>query len=190
MPAQCCMITNMRGPRGTTADICQMRDGKKEVGAVPVVDGIVQVGRLKTIPCPACREGNSVRKENVQLIDDVDGGPAAETVEFALDGVEHSLDLKAKNARLLRQQMKMWIDAADKKKKADKAARGQARKTQQVVARPKLKVVKTSVPMTPAANAQIRAWAKRKKIAVGSRGRIPGPVRAAFIADQRNKVVK
>jgi len=38
----------------------------------------------------------------VVLTDDVDGGPATETVRFGVDGVEYEIDLAAGNARVLR----------------------------------------------------------------------------------------
>ena len=39
----------------------------------------------------------------VVLVDDLDGGKAAETVSFALDGVSYEIDLSAKNAAKLRE---------------------------------------------------------------------------------------
>lgn len=42
------------------------------------------------------------QKVQVILLDDLDGGDAAETVSFALDGASYEIDLSAKNASKLR----------------------------------------------------------------------------------------
>ena len=47
------------------------------------------------------------KKVTVTLVDDFDGEAAAdETVEFALDGVSYEIDLSAKNATKLRNDLK------------------------------------------------------------------------------------
>jgi hypothetical protein len=45
----------------------------------------------------------------VVLVDDLDGGKAAETVSFALDGVSYEIDLSAKNAAKLRDALASWV---------------------------------------------------------------------------------
>lgn len=40
------------------------------------------------------------------LIDDLDGSPADETVDFSLDGVNHQIDVSHENAAELRNQLK------------------------------------------------------------------------------------
>ena len=45
------------------------------------------------------------RKVQVVLTDDVDGGEASETVNFALDGVTYEIDLSDENAAKLRDQL-------------------------------------------------------------------------------------
>ena len=42
------------------------------------------------------------------LVDDVDGGDAAETVTFALDGVTYEIDLSDTNAQKLRDDLATW----------------------------------------------------------------------------------
>ena len=42
------------------------------------------------------------QKVQIVLIDDIDGGPADETVYFSLDGVSYEIDLSAPNAVRLR----------------------------------------------------------------------------------------
>ena len=51
------------------------------------------------------------RRTMVVLIDDVDGSPADESVDFALDGVRYSIDLTASNAKQFRAALEPWIRA-------------------------------------------------------------------------------
>jgi hypothetical protein len=51
-------------------------------------------------------------KTVVEWVDDIDGGPAAETVTFALDGVEYEIDLSTEHATALRASMKEFIRKA------------------------------------------------------------------------------
>ncbi len=46
----------------------------------------------------------------VKLTDDIDGGDADETVQFALDGKSYEIDVNAKNAAQLRAAVKPFID--------------------------------------------------------------------------------
>ena len=52
------------------------------------------------------------QRVEVVLIDDIDGGNAAETVTFALDGVTYEIDLSDKNARKLRDDFATWTGHA------------------------------------------------------------------------------
>jgi nucleoid-associated protein Lsr2 len=47
-----------------------------------------------------------------KLIDDLEGGDAAETVTFGLDGVSYEIDLSRKNAAALRKALERYITAA------------------------------------------------------------------------------
>src|ERR1700675_2021006 len=60
------------------------------------------------------REGKAMAKKvDVTLVDDFDGeGAADETVEFGLDGVTYEIDLSAKNATKLRNDLKQWVEAS------------------------------------------------------------------------------
>ncbi len=95
-------------------------------------------------------------KTTVALEDDLDGGPAAETLRFRLGTAEYEIDLNAKNARRFRAQMAPFVAHA---RKAGRSGRRASR---------------------PAASrehgADIRAWAKKRGIEVSDRGRIPGSV--------------
>lgn len=57
----------------------------------------------------------------VTLEDDLDGGPADETVQFGLDGRDYEIDLSAANARAFREHIAPFI------KHARKVQRGQVR---------------------------------------------------------------
>jgi hypothetical protein len=46
----------------------------------------------------------------VKLTDDIDGGDADETIEFALDGKSYEVDLSAANASKLRDVLKPYIE--------------------------------------------------------------------------------
>ena len=97
------------------------------------------------------------QKITVALEDDLDGGPADETVRFGLSGAEYEIDLSKKNARAFRKRLAPFIEHA---RKAD---RGQRRR-----------------PGRAAAGRErsggIRAWAKGQGIAVSDRGRIPASI--------------
>ena len=54
------------------------------------------------------------QRVRVDLVDDVDGSPAEESVNFALDGVNYVIDLSAENASKLRDACLLYTsDAAD-----------------------------------------------------------------------------
>lgn len=93
----------------------------------------------------------------VTMTDDIDGGKAAETVSFALDGVNFEIDLSAKNAKALRSDFTAWADHARKARKTTTRSRRGAAK-----------------PVSEAA--AIREWAVANGIEVPSRGRIPAAV--------------
>jgi hypothetical protein len=93
-------------------------------------------------------------KVTVALEDDLDGGPAAETVRFGFDGTEYEIDLSAKNSHAFRAKLAPYI------KHARKRARGPARRTGRTAA-------------GRHRSADVRAWASEHGIAVSARGRIP-----------------
>jgi hypothetical protein len=97
------------------------------------------------------------QKVTVTLEDDLDGGPAAETIRFAFGGVEYEIDLSAKNASRFRKQFAPFIEHARK------AGRGQPGRAGRSAA-------------SRRRSGDVRAWAKRQGIAVSDRGRIPAGV--------------
>jgi hypothetical protein len=52
------------------------------------------------------------QKTVVELVDDIDGGEADETVAFALDGVEFLIDLSTDNATRLRETLAEYVGHA------------------------------------------------------------------------------
>jgi hypothetical protein len=97
------------------------------------------------------------QKVTVALEDDLDGGPADETVRFGLGGAEYEIDLNKKNAKAFRKQLAPFIDHARK------AGRGQRRRPGRTSA-------------SRDRSGSIRAWAKQAGITVSERGRIPASV--------------
>jgi Lsr2 len=96
-------------------------------------------------------------RTTVVLEDDLDGGPAQETVRFGLGAAEYEIDLNASNANRFRSQLAPFIGHARK------AGRGQ----------------RTSSARPAAArhhSAHVRAWAKQHGIEISERGRIPAAV--------------
>jgi len=94
----------------------------------------------------------------LELVDDLDGGKADETVTFALDGVEFEIDLSAENAAKLRDAFAEFL--------------GHARRTggrkQRGAATPKA-AGGNGKPDTQA----VREWARSQGETVAERGRVP-----------------
>ncbi|GHF25433.1 MULTISPECIES: histone-like nucleoid-structuring protein Lsr2 [Streptomyces] len=95
----------------------------------------------------------------VTLSDDIEGGEAAETVAFGLDGKSYEIDLNTANAKKLRKLLAPYVAAGRKKSRSGRVYR------------------RTSVAPDPAA---VRAWARSHGMDVPPRGRIPKKVYEAF----------
>jgi Lsr2 len=96
-------------------------------------------------------------KTTIVLEDDLEGGPADETLRFSLGGKDYEIDLNTKNASLFRRQLATFVDHARP------AGAGQSRRPARTASSRKR-------------SAAIRAWAKEQGIAVSDRGRIPATV--------------
>jgi hypothetical protein len=103
------------------------------------------------------------QKITVALEDDLDGGPADETVRFGLGGTEYEIDLSTKNAAAFRGQLAPFIEHA---RRAGRGQRHRAGRTASSRER----------------SADIRAWAKDQGIGVSERGRIPASVAERYAA--------
>ncbi len=121
------------------------------------------------------------QKTYVELIDDIDGQDADETVEFALDGVLYEIDLATENAEALREELRIYIE---------NARREAARKIRATVG----KAARTSAGAHTAAtrerNQRIRRWANANGIYVSDFGRIPGEAVAAFEKNKEDSASK
>jgi hypothetical protein len=105
------------------------------------------------------------RSVEVRLIDDIDGGPAQETVTFALDGITYQIDLNARHAGQLRTAMQTYISAA---------RRGGSYRARPAGAQPRGDRTR---------NQALRQWAQRNGITLRSRGRIPRTIIARYQAE-------
>ncbi len=99
----------------------------------------------------------------VVLEDDLDGGPADETVRFGLDGVEYEIDLSKQHARAFRRELASFLIHArraerERRRRPARSSSGRRR------------------------SGDIRAWAKDAGIQVSDRGRIPASVVAQYQA--------
>jgi hypothetical protein len=110
------------------------------------------------------------RRVEVLLIDDIDGGTAHETINFGLDGVNYEIDLSTKHATQLRSAFARYVEAGTR------IGRGRIAKT----ARDR----RRAAPALDRTQSQtIREWAKRKKIQLSGRGRIPRHVIEQYQAE-------
>jgi hypothetical protein len=97
------------------------------------------------------------QRVTVALEDDLDGGPADETVRFTFGGADYEIDLSKKNAAAFRRQFAPFVEHARR------AGRAQPRRPGRTAA-------------SRQRSGDIRAWAKSQGITVSERGRIPASV--------------
>ena len=102
----------------------------------------------------------------VRLVDDLDGGEAAESVAFSIDGKSYEIDLSEQHAAALRDAFAPFVDGARR------GGGGSA-----VATRPK---VSTRAGRSREETAAIRAWANANGHEVSARGRIPSTVLEAY----------
>lgn len=103
------------------------------------------------------------QKVHIVLEDDLDGGPADETVSFALDGSTYEIDLSGANATALREALATYV--------------GHARRVSGGTRRASSK--KAASADGPSAK-EIREWARSNGYDVPDRGRVPAEVREAY----------
>lgn len=110
------------------------------------------------------------QRVQVILVDDVNGGEATETIEFALDGVTYELDLSDSNAASLRDDFAKWVGVARRsggRRQTRRAGRG-AGTGGSGASRDEL--------------ARIREWGREKGYQVSDRGRISRELQDAYAA--------
>ena len=108
------------------------------------------------------------QRVNVVLVDDIDGSDAAETVSFALDGVDYEIDLSDKHAGELREAISLFVGHA---RRTGGRRRGNRRSS-----------TGGSGGGGGASAADIRAWARENGWEVPERGRVSAEVREAYAA--------
>jgi hypothetical protein len=89
------------------------------------------------------------QRVTVALEDDLDGGPAEETVRFGFGGAEYEIDLSTKNAAAFRMKITPFIEHARK------AGRGPARRAARTAA-------------SRQRSGDVRAWAKGRSATAGA----------------------
>jgi Lsr2 len=105
------------------------------------------------------------QRVTIQLEDDLEGGPADETVAFGLGGSAYEIDLSTKNATAFRDRIAPYIEHARK-------AGGSRRRTSRTAT-------------SRERSGDIRSWAKQHGIHVSERGRIPASVVEQYEATTR-----
>jgi hypothetical protein len=103
---------------------------------------------------------------HVKLVDDLDGGEAAESVAFSLDGKSYEIDLSDKHAAALRNAFAPFISSARRAGNGSKVASRQRMSMR--VGRPREDT------------AAIRQWANAHGLEVSARGRISSTVFEAY----------
>jgi hypothetical protein len=105
------------------------------------------------------------QKVTVQLVDDIDGGNAEETVSFGLDGAVYEIDLSHEHAVELRESLSQWV--------------GAARKNKPTLAKRTAVKAKSSDGLDLTA---VREWARAAGHNVSDRGRISSSILDAYRA--------
>ena len=100
------------------------------------------------------------------ITDDIDGSKGAQTVTFALEGTEYTVDLGSKNLKKLRDALAPYIAAGDRVARTRRSAKRSS----------------ASRSKTTSSSSEIRAWARDNGMDVPSRGRIPQAVVEAWNA--------
>jgi hypothetical protein len=100
-----------------------------------------------------------------ELIDDIDGSVADETVEFSYRGYSYEVDLSSKNIQKLDKALTSFIEHARRTGRTGRQT-------------------KASVSRIPGNSADVRAWAEAEGYEVPARGRIPNALREAYEAAQ------
>ncbi|HEX4431566.1 MAG TPA: Lsr2 family protein [Frankiaceae bacterium] len=103
------------------------------------------------------------RKEVVELMDDLDQGPASQTIHFSVEGVEYEIDLSEKNAKKFTAVLQPYVDSG---RRVGGRKRGGPRHAG------------SGTGIDPKA---VRQWANEQGIEISSRGRIPGEIVDRYI---------
>lgn len=101
----------------------------------------------------------------VRLVDDLDGSPGVETIEFAIDGKNYEIDLSEENATKIRDELAPFVAAGRRAGRVEPTRRssGAVRPT-----------------TDRAQNQAIREWAIKQGMKIAERGRIPSEILDAY----------
>ncbi|HEY3467106.1 MAG TPA: histone-like nucleoid-structuring protein Lsr2 [Amycolatopsis sp.] len=123
------------------------------------------------------------RNTAVRLLDDLTGEPAAETVAFALDGIDYDIDLTFANADALRELLQRYADAGRRtggRKRRPRLVPGAKKpraKATAKTAKPRAATAKTikttSAKAEPAKTTRARKAAEPKKTTRASTRKVP-----------------
>ncbi|MFD9960045.1 Lsr2 family protein [Amycolatopsis sp. NPDC058986] len=121
------------------------------------------------------------QKVLVQVLDDIDGSEADQTVPFSLDGVDYEIDLSQDNAEELRDLLAQFVSAG---------RRVGGRKVRSTVAQSPGSVSGggSVSPEDRERSRAIRAWALENGFEISDRGRMPREVIEAFEAAEAKPV--
>ena len=106
----------------------------------------------------------------VRLVDDLDGGEAAESIAFGIDGKFYEIDLSEKHAAALRDAFAPFIGGA---RRAGNAAKVMSRQRMSTA-------TATGSGRSRGETAAIREWANANGLEVSTRGRISSTVLEAY----------
>lgn len=115
------------------------------------------------------------QKINVELVDDLDGTPAVETVVFGLDGKTYELDLNEKNAARLRKNLDRFVG------NARKVTTGRVKTRRTRAAAANLPTPTHTAPVGPTSR-EIREWAQAQGMEVSTRGVVKSEIRELYLA--------
>lgn len=102
------------------------------------------------------------QKISIQLIDDIDGSEASESVSFALDGQSYTIDLSIYNAQAIRQALAPYVANATRASRVNRGPRNRSARG--------------------SGASEIRAWARGEGYQVPDRGRVSAEIKAAYEA--------
>ncbi|QRZ61760.1 Lsr2 family protein [Rothia sp. ZJ932] len=111
------------------------------------------------------------QKVKIILEDDLDGGPADETVRFGLDGAQYEIDLSGANAARLRDAIRPFAAKARRATTANRLGRPRSKASAGVNRNPEI--------------SEIRQWAKENGYEVSDRGRIQQHIQDAYYAAKK-----
>lgn len=105
------------------------------------------------------------QKVHIVLEDDIDGGEAAETIVFGLDGTSYEIDLNSKNAAALRDALAPYIGHGRKQSGAGRRGRRSG-----------------SATSGKHSAREVRDWGRANGFTVTERGRVARDLQEAFDA--------